>query len=142
MLYNAMKDLPDFECWPIPQHWFKKFNIPPRNPISVREYIESGYAMKMAVAPKDLPPIIIDKPQQNGKLVQMVEEPPVPVELISRPFELKEGEMFPAVLPSLKDDALLERSRHLVESEPDGEAPCNVCVSPAADGTLEQKVQG
>jgi len=141
MLYNLMKDLPDFDCFPIPQHWFKKFNIPPRNPISVREFIESGYAMKMAVAPKDLPPIIIDKPQQNGKLVQMVEEPPVPVEVISRPFELKEGEMFPAVLPSLKDSEPLERSHHLVESEPDGAVPCNACVSPAGDETSEQKVQ-
>jgi hypothetical protein len=142
MLYNAMKDLPDFECWPIPQHWFKKFNIPPRNPISVKEYIESGYAMKMAVAPKDLPPIIIDKPQKDGKLVQMVEEPPVPVELVSRPFELKEGEMFPAVLPSLKDSEPLLRSHHLVESEPDGEALGNACVSPAVAETSVQKVQG
>lgn len=141
MLYNLMKDLPDFDCFPIPQHWFKKFNIPPRNPISVREFLESGYTMKMSVAPKDLPPIIIDKPQQDGKLVKMIEVEPVPVELVSRPFELKEGEMFPAVLPSLKDGEPLARSRHLVESEPRAEDLGSVCISPSADGTGEQQVQ-
>ena len=124
-LYNAMKDLPDFDCYPIPQSWFKKFNLPVRNPITVREYIESGYAMKMAVAPKDLPTLVINEPQQNGKLVKMVEEEPVKVDLISRPFELKEGEMFPAVLPSLKDPELLLQSLVREDNEPQKECPDN-----------------
>jgi len=101
-LYEAMKDLPDFDCFPIPQSWFKKFNIPPRNPVGVREYIHSNYAMAMAVAPKDLPPLIIDEPQQGGKLVEVAPPEEVPVELISKPFDWPEGKPFPAVLPSLK----------------------------------------
>lgn len=103
-LYEALKDLPDFECFPIPQSWFKKFNIPPRNPVSVRDYIHSNYAMNMAVAPKDLPPLIIDKPQQNGKLVEMAPAEEVPVEVVSRPFDWPEGKPFPAILPSLSTD--------------------------------------
>lgn len=107
-LYEALKQLPDFECFPIPQSWFKKFNIPPRNPMSVREYIHENYAMKMAVAPKDLPPIIIDEPQQGGKLVEVPAVEDIPVEVISRPFEWKEGEPFPAILPSLSKDLVPE----------------------------------
>lgn len=103
-LYEALKELPDWECFPIPQSWFKKFNIPPRNPIGVREYIHSNYAMEMAVKPKDLPPIIIDEPQQGGKLVEVPKAEEVPIEVVSRPFELPEGKPFPAILPSLKTD--------------------------------------
>lgn len=103
-LYEALKNLPDFDCFPIPQSWFKKFNIPPRNPVGVREYIHSNYAMNMAVAPKQLPPIIIDEPQQGGKLVEIAPPEEVRVELISKPFEWPEGKPFPAVLPSLKTD--------------------------------------
>lgn len=115
-LYEALKDLPDFNCFPIPQRWFAEFNLPPRNPLPVQEYIKSNYAMKMMFAPKDLPPIIIDKPQQNGKLMEFAPPEDVPVEVISRPFELKEGESFPAVLPSLKEqsseDATKDESLH------------------------------
>ena len=72
--------------------------------------------MKMMFAPKDLPPIIIDKPQQDGKLMEFAPPEDVPVEVISRPFELKEGESFPAVLPSLKEqsseDATKDESLH------------------------------
>lgn len=116
LLYNQMKDLPDFDCFPIPIHWYKKFGIPPRNPVPVSEYIESNYAMRMSVVKKDLPPIIINKPQQDGKLVEMVQEPAIPVEVIERPFELKEGEEFPAVLPFLKDYAPDEQSRPLADT--------------------------
>lgn len=87
LLYNSIKDDPEFENLPIPSHWFKKFNIPPRNPVSVKEYIESNYAMMMSLQKKPLPPLIISEPQQNGKLVQLVEVEPIPVETIVRPYE-------------------------------------------------------
>lgn len=103
--YDLIKDLPDFENYPIPTSWFKKFNIPPRNPTSVRDYLKENHAMKMANAPKQLPPLIVREPQQNGKLVKMIEEEPIKVETIQRPFVLKEGEEFPDVLPFLKDYA-------------------------------------
>jgi hypothetical protein len=123
-LYALMKDLPDFDSYPIPLTWFKAFNIPPRNPVPVKEYLESNYAMKMAVAKKDLPPIIYDTPQQDGKLVKMVEEEPVKVETISRPFETKGT--FPTILPSLLDPEIIGSSLP-VESRPQADnAPAKV----------------
>lgn len=103
-LYNLMKDMEDFESFPIPQSWFQKFNIPPRNPVSVREYLESNYAEMRKNERKTLPPLIINEPQQNGKLYAFVPEEEVKVDVVSRPFVLKEGECFPVVLPSLRDE--------------------------------------
>jgi hypothetical protein len=101
-LLYALKQLPDFDCLPIPDHWFKKYNLAPRGTIAPREFMESNYTMSMAVAPKDLPPLIIDEPQQGGKLVKFMEVPEVPVEVRSRPFEWDQSKPFPAVL--VKDD--------------------------------------
>jgi hypothetical protein len=112
-MFNLMKDMPDFDSFPIPQSWYKKFNIPPRNPIGVKEYIESGYAMKRAIEKKDLPPLIIDTPQQGGKLAIFIPEEKVQVDMISRPFVLDENTPFPAILPSLKDETLLEQVQQL-----------------------------
>ena len=112
-MWSLMKDLPDADCFPIPQSWFKKFNIPPRNPVTVREYIESGYAMKRAIEKKDLPPLIIDTPQQGGKLAIFVPEEKVQVDMISRPFVLDPDTPFPAILPSLRDDTLLQQVQTL-----------------------------
>lgn len=109
-LYEALKDLPDFDCFPIPQRWFKEFNIPPRNPITPAEYIKSNYATRMMFAPKDLPTIIIDKPQKDGKLIPFAPPEDIPVEVVSKPFELKEGESFPAILPSLKEQSSMDEN--------------------------------
>ncbi len=113
VMYDLMKDMPDFDCMPIPQSWYKKFNIPPRNPVTVREYIDSGYAMKRAIEKKDLPPLIIDTPQQGGKLAIFVPEEKVQVDMISRPFVLDPDTPFPAILPSLRDDTYLQTAQPL-----------------------------
>jgi hypothetical protein len=90
-LYNLLKDLPDFLNYPLPARWFKKYNIPPIEPTSISDYIHNNHAYKMMFAPKDLPPIIIDKPQTdlsgNIKVVKMVEVEPVQVEVVSKPYE-------------------------------------------------------
>lgn len=101
-LLYALKQLPDFDCLPIPDTWFKKYNLAPRGVIAPREFMESNYTMSMAIAPKDLPPLIFDEPQQGGKLVRFIDEPPPSVELRSRPFEHDPSKPFPAVL--VKDD--------------------------------------
>lgn len=100
---EALKSLADFECWPIPQSWYKKYNIPPRGVVDPKEFIESQYTMKMSIAKKELSPLIIDKPQQDGKITKLLEPEKIDIKVISRPFKLEEGEMFPAVLPFLKD---------------------------------------
>lgn len=90
-LYLAMKDLPDFLSFPIPAKWFKKYNIPNIEAGSTKEFLESGYTMKCMFAPKDLPPLIINEPQRdlsgNIKLVKMVEDEPIEVKVISRPYD-------------------------------------------------------
>jgi hypothetical protein len=110
-IYNLIKDSPDFECLPLPSHWYEKFNIPPRKTLSTREFIESEYTLKMAMKPKNLPPIIINEPQQGGKLVVVPETAEIPVEVITRPFEVKEGEAFPVILPSLMDETASQQVR-------------------------------
>jgi hypothetical protein len=101
-LYNELKTLPDFESLPLPSHWFKAFNIPPVSAITPKEFMASGYTFKKMYEPKDLPPIIINEPQQGGKLVKMVEEEPIKVEVKSRPFVMPEGGL--TILPSLLED--------------------------------------
>ena len=102
-LYNLLKDLPDFECFPIPTTWFKHFGIPPRNPITVKEFISSNYTANCATARKELPPLRINKPQQNGKLVDVKPTEVINIEIKTTPFILEEGEEFPYILPSLME---------------------------------------
>jgi hypothetical protein len=106
-LLYALKQLPDFDCLPIPDTWFKKYNLAPRGTIAPREFMESNYTMSMAIAPKDLPPLIIDEPQQNGKLVRFMEVPEVPVEVRSRPFDWDQSKPFPAILVK-EDDPIVD----------------------------------
>ena len=90
-LYHLLKELPDFLNYPLPARWFKKYNIAPLEPTNVQEYIHSNYAYKCMFAPKDLPAIIIDKPQTdlsgNIRLLKMVEPEPIEVEVVSKPYE-------------------------------------------------------
>lgn len=97
-LLKELQAQPDFECLPLPAYWFKKYNIPPRTAQGPKEYIESNYAMKMAVAPKDLPPLIIDEPQQGGKLVKVHPPDATPIEVKARPFAWDQSKPFPAVI--------------------------------------------
>lgn len=72
----------------------------------MKEFIASGYTLKCAYAPKDLPPIVIDKPIKDGLLVEVAPPEEIPVEVVSRPFT---EENVPMVLPSLKDDTASEQ---------------------------------
>jgi len=97
-LYELMRYLPDFDCMPIPVRWFKEFNIPPRNPVGIKEFLRSNYTVTCAHSPKDLPPLRINKPQQGGKLAIPHPFEVFDVETKNVPFEAEE---FPDVLPSL-----------------------------------------
>ena len=100
-LYCELRAQPDFDCFPIPISWFKKFNIPARAAENTKDFLSSCYTVNKAIEPKDLPPIIIDKPQQNGKLYEMVAPEDVKVDVVQKPFECED--LF-ATLPSLRDD--------------------------------------
>jgi hypothetical protein len=99
-LYAELSKLPDFDCMPIPISWFKKYGIPPRTIQDTREFLESRYTINQQYGNKDLPPIIIDKPQQDGKLVKMIEPEEIKVETIQREYT---GGANPVVLPSLQE---------------------------------------
>jgi hypothetical protein len=103
ILYNELKQSPEFDNLPLPARWFKKFNIPPRTLPTTREYLESGYTIKRATEHKDLPPLIIDEPQQNGKLLVAPPVEEIKSEVISRPFDWDSSKPFPVVLPMLKE---------------------------------------
>ena len=102
-MLEELKKLPDFECYVLPATWYKKFGLEPPGPVGPREFIESNYTMKCAVAPKDLPPIVINKPQQDGKLETMREPEKIDVEVRNRPYTLTET---PNILPSLQDETI------------------------------------
>lgn len=97
-LLKLLQAQPDFECLPLPAYWFKKYNIPPRAATGPKEYIESNYAMRRSVEQKDLPPLIIDEPQQGGKLVKVHPPDATPVEVKTRPFVWDHSKPFPAVI--------------------------------------------
>ena len=97
-LLRSLQMQPDFDSLPIPVYWFKKYGIPPRAAVGPREYIESNYAMDKSTELKDLPPLIIDEPQQGGKLVPLHPPEIVKVEVVSRPFEHDSSKPFPATI--------------------------------------------
>lgn len=97
-LLELLQSQPDWECLPIPAYWFKKYGIPARAAVAPREYLESNYAMRRANEYKDLPPILIDEPQQNGKVYPVAPPEKVDIQLVSRPFVTDPSKPFPAVI--------------------------------------------
>jgi hypothetical protein len=100
-LYEELRTQPDFDCMPLPTHWFRKYNIPARSVINTREFIESNYCIEKQLEQKDLPPFIRDDPVDCGRLVEVPYEEPVTLEVVNRPFVFDEHKPFPAVLPSI-----------------------------------------
>jgi len=104
-----MRKLPDFSSFVFPASWYKKYDIPLAEAVGPREYIKSNYAMKCALEPKDLPPIILTEPQKDAegkvKFAEIPEIIPVPMEVVSRPLpeeEIKDGRL-PDVHPRLRE---------------------------------------
>jgi hypothetical protein len=102
-LYEELRTQPDFDCLPLPAHWFRKYSIPARAVINSREYIESNYCVEKQLEQKDLPPFIVDEPVDGGRLVTVPHEEPVTLEVINKPFQWDEKRPFPAVLPAIAE---------------------------------------
>ena len=115
-LVKVLQSQPDFECLPIPAYWFKKYNIAPREATAPREYIESNYAMKRANEQKELPPIIIDEPQQGGKIYPVAPPEDIKVDVVSRPFNWTGDKPFPAVFVPTEEEAT-NSIKHTIHSE-------------------------
>ena len=105
-LYNIIKNQPDFDCLPLPARWFKKYNIPPVETIDFGTFAKSRYTTRCAIAPKDLPAIVTKEPIRdlsgNIKLYKMLPPEDIPIEVISKPYEIKDEEV-EAVEQFIKD---------------------------------------
>ena len=122
-LYNQLKDLPDFRSFPLPSRWFKKYNIPPIEPGSTKEFLESRYSINCMFAPKDLDPIIINEPQKDASgniiVIKMIEEEPIDVKVVSRPYDPNVPPLSLEDLLSNTNDQCFQSSE--VPSEPHSE---------------------
>ena len=45
-LYAELSQCPDFLKFPLPEHWYKKFNIPRPSAISTKQFLQEGYWVK------------------------------------------------------------------------------------------------
>ena len=104
-LYLQMKELPDFSSFPLPQSWYKRYNIEQPGLINPKEFIESGYTLKKQYERKDLPPITkgpLKDAEGNIRLLPFLEPQKIEVQTITRPYR-NDGEFNPEILPGLID---------------------------------------
>ena len=87
-LYHLMRQSPEWEVLPKPTRWYKKYNIPEPQILSVGEILQSDYHNKVKLIPRTLPPIIYDKPQRDGYMVPLQEvKDELTFTLHQKPFE-------------------------------------------------------
>jgi hypothetical protein len=105
-LFEIIKNQPDFDCLPLPARWFKKYNIPPREATGFSEFVNSRYTQRCALAPKDLPPIVLKEPIKdlsgNVRFVTPAPYEPLPIRVVSRPYNIEDEER-PKVEEFLKE---------------------------------------
>lgn len=79
-LIEELKKLPDFECYPLPKEWYKKYDLSVPVPETVRESKDNNYAFKQRKY--DLPPLIINEPQRDlsGNIILAPLHPPDEIE--------------------------------------------------------------
>jgi hypothetical protein len=105
-LFEIIKNQPDFDCLPLPARWFKKYNIPPREATDFSSFVKSNYTMRCAIAPKDLPALILKEPFKdlsgNVRLVEPAPLEELDVKVISRPYNINDEDR-PAIEDLLKE---------------------------------------
>ena len=90
-LIEELKQLPDFECYPLPKEWYKKYNLKFPVPETVKESKENNYAFKQKQY--NLPPIIINEPIRDlsNNIILAPLHPPDElekcIEVIQKPFD-------------------------------------------------------
>ena len=88
-IFQMMKASPEFEFFPKPATWFKKYGLEPIKPRNFKEYLEDDAYFK-ARAQVVTEKVIIKGPQPGG--VRPVPPPEViPVEITSRPVDPSES---------------------------------------------------
>lgn len=79
-LYAILKDMPDFDRFPLPEHWYAKFAIPKPVILSPMEAVR--LAMKVSNAPGFLVTTEVRQPAPGG-VRPLIESPPVEIKVES-----------------------------------------------------------
>ena len=82
-LYNYLKDLPEFENLPLPESWYKKFNIELKKPDTFKDATENNYVNKSKLSSTGY----IELPTPKNYVFPELKTEPVPLEVVSKPLE-------------------------------------------------------
>jgi hypothetical protein len=89
-LYNALKDLPDFDRLPLPESWYKKYNLRRPEPVDFktfameRRWLAHKYDSDLTFE--------IRKEPAPGGVRPILESEPIPVEIIQKPIDQTSSE--------------------------------------------------
>ncbi len=77
-IYTQLKDLPDFDRFPLPKYWYEKFNIPPPKIQTMREALQ--LQVQTANAPGPLVKIELREASPGG-VRPLLEVAPLEIEV-------------------------------------------------------------
>ena len=80
-IYNSLKELPDFDRFPLPKDWYTKFNIPPPKIPTLRDALKAHYEAQLAYLNSPEVPVEIRPPAEGG-VRPILEAPPVEMKVI------------------------------------------------------------
>lgn len=110
-LYESLKELPDFSCYPLPKEWYAHFKIPLPETLSVKDFINSGYTMKCQFATNDSFEDITE-PQDGGRLLTIPKPPEIEVIVESKPLkDAKDISTVPREELVAQDESLFQTGR-------------------------------
>jgi len=81
-LYEAIKDMPDFQKFPLPEHWYKKFNIEKPLPKTFQDFA-LGRDWLQHKFDENITYEVRTEPAPGG-VRPIIESEPIPVEIITR----------------------------------------------------------
>lgn len=83
-LYETLKDMPDFQKFPLPEHWYKKFNIEKPLAKTFQEFA-LGRDWLQHKFDSDITYEIRTEPAPGG-VRPIIESEPIPVEIVTKEF--------------------------------------------------------
>ena len=82
-LYEELRHCPDFDKLPLPETWYKKFNIPRPTAVDFKTFANSGYWLKCATDPNTIREICTEPAPGGVRPILDVKQPEV--EVITKP---------------------------------------------------------
>jgi hypothetical protein len=78
--YEILRHCPDFDKFPLPESWYKKFNLERPTAVDFKSFIKSGYTAKCHADPNVLREIRKDPAPGGVRPILDVKQPEVVVE--------------------------------------------------------------